>query len=1002
MAEERTMGEGKSNEQPGTTAASVDRRDFLKVTGTVAAAAALLPAVLRESTASAAPDPTEDDTDVVFIHSTCQMCHSRCGIKAKVLAGQLLKIDGNPWHPNNRGEDERLTYATTPAAARTQFGRLCPKGQAGVQTLYDPLRIQHPLKRVGARGSGRWETITWTQAFTEIAARVNALIPFSSRNTTNIDDGSVDLGKIANQLILSPGRSIEKSVSERVFKTAYGSVNYGIDHTSICEVSHHTGNEYMTLDHVTAAQGPNHFKTDMLKAEYMIVFGGNPVEANFPMLALARLNADMRDLARAGGPGRVVIVDPRFSNSAAKADTWVPIRPGGDSALALGMARVILGAGTYNAAYLRLANKAAATAATDSTYTDATWLVIVQPGHANQGKFLTAAEAGLSAPLDAANPVCVRDSDGVTIEAAVRGTSPAAAVGRLEPGAGSDTVVNGIACRTAFELYRGAVFEHSLHEYATLCGVSETTITTLATDFTSHGRKASAWTYRGAVQHTNGTYTQLSVMALNWLIGNVDWAGGLAKGGGGWSEVTATGGVDTAAVTGAPTRVGPRMDRAKGSVYNSTKSYYVGYPTPRPWFPFGSHGVFQELIPSIEDAYPYPAKVLFTYWNAWPYSVPGGKATWERTVSDEVKLPLFVAISPVMGEVAAWADYVLPDTTFLEKWSFPGGTPTILTKFTPFQQPVVGAYDGTVIGGTGTWSFNPTATNAYTPFLPDTMMYADILINLAKAISTSFPGVGASAFGAAGGLDRAWDMFKHQVNNAVINVGTSIGGAAITAADFIARGGAFANPGTSYDTANPNLLNSKYGGVLHFYVPAFATTTDSITGVKYRGTANWTPISHCNGVPVDDPAYPMQLVTYKSVLHGQGRTNVNPWLMVMQPQNYVDLAVSDARTLGIETGDRVRIVSVSNPSGVVGTARVIEGQRPGVVAVMHHFGHWEQSSRPHAVDGTATSFDQSRGSGLTVNPVMRLDDYLGNVSLQDPIGGSVSFNDTRVRVEPAS
>ena len=173
------------------------RRDFLKVAGTVAAVAAAVPAIQRESTALAAPDPTEDDTDVVFIHSSCQMCHSRCGLKAKVLAGQLLKLDGNPYHPANRGEDERLPFTTTPAASRTQFGRMCPKGQAGIQTLYDPYRIQHPLKRVGARGSGRWETITWTQAFTEIAARINTLIPFSSRNTANIDDGSVDLGKIA-------------------------------------------------------------------------------------------------------------------------------------------------------------------------------------------------------------------------------------------------------------------------------------------------------------------------------------------------------------------------------------------------------------------------------------------------------------------------------------------------------------------------------------------------------------------------------------------------------------------------------------------------------------------------------------------------------------------------------------------------------------------------------------------------------------------------------------
>ena len=175
----------------------------------------------------------------------------------KKSKAMLVKIDGNPYHPNNRGESERLAFTRTPTESRQEFGRLCPKGQAGVQTLYDPYRVQHPLRRVGPRGSGRWETITWEQAFTEIAARINALIPFNERLTRDIDPTNLDLGKIANGLVYSPGRSIEKGLSDRIFRFGYGTVNYGIDHTSICETSHHVGNELMTLDHVTGAQGPN-------------------------------------------------------------------------------------------------------------------------------------------------------------------------------------------------------------------------------------------------------------------------------------------------------------------------------------------------------------------------------------------------------------------------------------------------------------------------------------------------------------------------------------------------------------------------------------------------------------------------------------------------------------------------------------------------------------------------------------------------------------------------
>ena len=87
------------------------------------------------------------------------------------------------------------------------------------------------------------------------------------------------------------------------------------------------------------------------------------------------------------------------------------------------------------------------------------------------------------------------------------------------------------------------------------------------------------------------------------------------------------------------------------------------------------------------------SRCLITYWNAWPYSTPTLRKVWEETVADESKLPLLVSISPVMGEVAAWADYVLPDTTYLEKFAVPG-IPWRVNKGTSFQRPVVGSFDG--------------------------------------------------------------------------------------------------------------------------------------------------------------------------------------------------------------------------------------------------------------------------------------------------------------------
>ncbi len=165
---------------------------------------------------------------------------------------------------------------------------------------------------------------------------------------------------------------------------------------------------------------------------------------------------------------------------------------------------------------------------------------------------------------------------------------------------------------------------------------------------------------------------------------------------------------------------------------------------------------------------------------------------------------------------------------------------------------------------------------------------------------------------------------------------------------------------------------------------------------------HYKPITHSDGSPVSDPDdYPYRLITYKTVHHGQARTNVNPWLMLMAPENFVEISASDATALEIETGDQVEISSPSNRDGVVGKARVTQGLKPGVIAISHHFGHWEQSSRPHSIDGQSDGLghDPSRGAGTTPNPIMRTDDVYPNVSLQEPVGASCSFYDTSVRVK---
>ena len=346
-----------------------------------------------------------------------------------------------------------------------------------------------------------------------------------------------------------------------------------------------------------------------------------------------------------------------------------------------------------------------------------------------------------------------------------------------------------------------------------------------------------------------------------------------------------------------------------------------------------------------------------------------------------------------MGEVAAFADYVLPDTTYLEKWAFPGMTPTILTRATPLQQPVVGKLDGKDIG---TAPFDPDAPNVYTPVLPNTRTIGDIHIGLAKALG--LPGVGDRAFQDGSPLNTYWDFYKKGLENLSKNTGKPVGG-------IVAKGGVFEDPGNEYEG---RYLKHKYGNIIRLYIEPLATTKDSMTGQYFDGLPHYEPPKFADNTAiatVDDRDYPFQLITYKMAWHAQARTASIPWLMLIQPENYVEISASDAKRLGIRDGDVVRLISATAPAGVVGKAKATEGLRPGVIAVSHHFGHWELASKPYVVDGVTQGADPSRGTGHTVNPIMRLDQVKGrvlNTSIQDKVGGSVSFYDSRVKLVKVS
>src|SRR3990172_5183701 len=125
----------------------ITRRTFLKASGAAGATVAvasitppLISSLMEEEQGAAASAILEEKS----VPSVCLQCPAGCGILVRVVNGRAVKIEGNPLHPINEG-------------------RLCPKGQVGLQILYDPDRIKGPLRRVGERGSGQWQPIIWDE-----------------------------------------------------------------------------------------------------------------------------------------------------------------------------------------------------------------------------------------------------------------------------------------------------------------------------------------------------------------------------------------------------------------------------------------------------------------------------------------------------------------------------------------------------------------------------------------------------------------------------------------------------------------------------------------------------------------------------------------------------------------------------------------------------------------------------------------------------------------------
>ena len=314
----------------------VTRRRFLKTLSAIgggAAGVAVTAATAGIVRGADGPTPGSADLDQRFgreagewIASCCNACGGQCGILAHVVEGKVVKIEPNPWNPNNYSNISTDFFANyDPAVGVRDGAAICPKGNAGIFGLYDPDRVQRPRKRTNPRkGPGEdpgWQEIGWDQALTEIADRLRPLR---------------DAGHPEELLWWSEDASFVDLQLD--FCSLFGTPNFSM-HSNLCDVSRKASYKM--------AMGDERPLADFLESKYILLFGWNPTAA-IKWVYLPRI------LTQAIEHGaRLVVVDPHLSDTAAKAQEWVPIRPATDGALALAMARVIITEKLYDEAFVR-------------------------------------------------------------------------------------------------------------------------------------------------------------------------------------------------------------------------------------------------------------------------------------------------------------------------------------------------------------------------------------------------------------------------------------------------------------------------------------------------------------------------------------------------------------------------------------------------------------------------------------------------------------------------
>ncbi|KIC28493.1 molybdopterin oxidoreductase family protein [Leisingera sp. ANG-M6] len=549
--------------------------------------------------------------------TTCYMCACRCGINVHMKDGKAAYIEGNRDHPVNKGV-------------------LCAKGSAGIMQVNAPSRLRAPMMRTGPRGSGQFKEITWDEA---LAIAVGWLEPIRH--------------EAPEQLAFFTGRDQSQSFTS-FWAQSYGTPNYAA-HGGFCSVNMATAGIY-TMGGAFWEFG----QPDWEHTKLFMLFGVAEDHDSNP------IKMGIGKIKKRGA--RVIGVNPIRSGYNAVADDWVGITPGTDGLFILSMIHVLMKAGKIDLDYL-------------SRFTNAPVLINASEGP-DKGLFL-------------------RDDDGkmLVIDRNTGQLTPFDQPG-VRPDLSAVYEKDGAIHRPVFHLMaeRYLADEYAPEAVADKCGIPAKRIRAIAgelarvafdeafeldvewTDFRGEkhskmtGRPVSMHSMRGVSAHANGFQTCRALHVLQILLGTVEVPGGFRFKPPYPKPVEAHPTPHCKSTPDTPLD-GPHLGFVRGPEHLALKE--DGSPAridkAFTWEnPMSAHGLMHMVISNAHAGDPYKIDTLFMYmanmsWNSSMNTKGVMEMLTDKDENGDYKIPHIIYSDAYSSEMVAFADLILPDTTYLER-----------------------------------------------------------------------------------------------------------------------------------------------------------------------------------------------------------------------------------------------------------------------------------------------------------------------------------------------